>query len=190
LFINRKLATIKHPIDNKDNKMTLEQKAIEFATKAHEGQVRKYTGEPYVTHPIAVSEIVKTVTDDQEMIAAAILHDVVEDCGVTTNELIPIFGVTVMALVYQLTDVSEPGDGNRALRKGMDRDWLSCACDKAKTIKLADLIHNSSCIMANDQNFAKVYMNEKRDLLEVLRGGNSTLHMRANIMVEKYLLSN
>jgi (p)ppGpp synthase/HD superfamily hydrolase len=170
--------------------MELEQQAIDFATRAHEGQVRKYTGEPYITHPIAVAEIVKTVTDDKEMIAAAILHDVIEDCDVCLDDIMENFSVVVSALVYQLTDVSSPGDGNRAIRKAMDRDWLSCACDKAKTIKLADLIHNSSCIMAADKNFAKVYMKEKRDLLDVLHGGDSTLHARATMMVEKYILSN
>jgi (p)ppGpp synthase/HD superfamily hydrolase len=170
--------------------MTLEQQAIEFATKAHEGQVRKYTGEPYVTHPIAVSEIVKTVTSDQQIIAAAILHDVIEDCDVTRVELMKEFGVIVSSLVYQVSDISRPHYGNRKLRKTMDLEWLSCACDKAKTIKLADLIHNSSSIIVADESFAKVYMSEKRDLLEVLRGGDFDLHVRANIMVEKYLLSN
>lgn len=169
--------------------MILEQLATVFATNAHRGQVRKYTGEPYITHPIAVAEIVKTVTDDEEMIAAAILHDVIEDCAVTRDGLLA-FGPVVTALVYQLSDVSRPRDGNRALRKAIDRDWLSCACDKAKTIKLADLIHNSLSILANDEQFAKVYMAEKRELLQVLHGGDFTLHVRATIMVEKYFLLN
>jgi len=168
--------------------MNLEELAIVFATNAHRGQVRKYTGEPYVTHPIAVAEIVKTVTNDEEMIAAAILHDVIEDCGVTRDGLLS-FGPIVAALVYQLSDVSRPSHGNRALRKAMDRDWLSCACDKAKTIKLADLIHNSQSILVADDNFAKVYMKEKRDLLDVLHGGDFTLHARATMIVEKYFLS-
>jgi len=170
--------------------MNLEQRAIEFATEAHDGQVRKYTGEPYITHPIAVSEIVKTVSDDEEMIAAALLHDTIEDCYVCLDDIKDEFGVVVAALVNQLTDVSEPINGNRALRKGMDRDWLSCACDKAKTIKLADLIHNSQSILVADENFAKVYMREKRSLLEVLHGGDFTLHARATMIVEKYFLSN
>jgi len=167
----------------------LEKKAIEFATEAHEGQFRKYTGEPYITHPIAVAEIVKTVTDDKEMIAAAILHDTVEDCDICLNDIRDEFGIVVMALVGQLTDRSRPSDGNRKIRKGMDRDWLSCACDKAKTIKLADLIHNSQSILVADENFAKVYMKEKRDLLDVLHGGDFTLHARATMIVEKYYLT-
>jgi (p)ppGpp synthase/HD superfamily hydrolase len=170
--------------------MSLEQKAIEFATMAHGGQVRKYTGEPYVTHPIAVSKIVKTVTDDEEMIAAAILHDVIEDCDVSREWLIEQFGVVISTLVYQVSDISLPHHGNRAFRKGMDREWLSCACNKAQTIKLADLIHNSQSILVADEAFAKVYMAEKRELLQVLHGGDFTLHARATMMVEKYILSN
>ena len=58
---------------------TLVARALEFAKKAHEGHKRKYTGEPYVNHPIAVAKIVASVTKDQEMLAAALLHDTIED---------------------------------------------------------------------------------------------------------------
>ena len=56
--------------------------AMDIAARAHEGQVRKYTGEPYLTHPFAVAGLVRSVTDDEDMVAAAILHDVVEDSDV------------------------------------------------------------------------------------------------------------
>ena len=59
-------------------------RAIEFATKAHEGQFRKGTKRPYIVHPIEVGDIVSTMTKDEEVISAAILHDTIEDCeGVT-----------------------------------------------------------------------------------------------------------
>lgn len=54
--------------------------AIEFAAKAHEGQLRKGTKKPYIVHPIEVSEIVSAMTDDEEVICAAVLHDTIEDC--------------------------------------------------------------------------------------------------------------
>ena len=58
--------------------------AIEFATKAHEGQFRKGTKRSYIVHPIEVADIVTTMTRDQEVICAAVLHDTIEDCaGVT-----------------------------------------------------------------------------------------------------------
>ena len=63
------------------------KKAIEFATKAHEGQVRKYTGEPYIVHPLEVAEIVKTVEHTEEMLMAAVLHDTVEDTDTTIEDI-------------------------------------------------------------------------------------------------------
>ena len=61
----------------------LVKKALEFASNAHNGQTRKYTGEPYIVHPIEVMELVREVIDDPEVLAAALLHDVVEDCPVS-----------------------------------------------------------------------------------------------------------
>ena len=54
--------------------------AIEFATKAHEGQFRKGTRRPYIVHPIEVADIVSAMTNDEEVICAAVLHDTIEDC--------------------------------------------------------------------------------------------------------------
>lgn len=161
-------------------------RAIEFATKAHEGQVRKYTGEPYVMHPIAVSIIVANVIDDTEMQVAAILHDTVEDTDVTFGEITSEFGHRVFAMVRDLTDVSKPEDGNRKARKELDRIHLSTISDNSKTIKLADLIHNSSSILCADTAFSKVYMQEKRELLKVLVGGDEQLHAQATLIVEEY----
>ena len=59
-------------------------KAIAFAVKAHEGQPRKGTEIPYIFHPLEVGMIVSRITDDEEVIAAAVLHDTVEDCDTVT----------------------------------------------------------------------------------------------------------
>jgi len=163
-------------------------RAIEFATKAHEGQVRKYTGEPYVMHPIAVSIIVANVIDDTEMQVAAILHDTVEDTDTTIRDISFEFGCRVATMVRDLTDVSKPSDGNRKVRKEIDRIHLSRISDNSKTIKLADLIHNSSSILCADAAFAKVYMQEKRELLKVLVGGDEQLHAQATLIVEEYFI--
>lgn len=64
------------------------KKAIAFATKAHEGQMRKGTTRPFITHPLEVAQIVSTMTDDKEVICAAILHDTIEDCEHITEEII------------------------------------------------------------------------------------------------------
>lgn len=154
-------------------------KALDFATAAHEGQVRKYTGAPYIIHPIEVMEIVKTVPHDDAMLAAALLHDVVEDTEVAIEEIRAEFGDDVASLVDDLTDISKPDDGNRKLRKGLDRDHSAASSARAQTVKLADLISNSSDILKNDPNFAKVFLAEKELLLEVLIKGNVDLHARA-----------
>lgn len=162
------------------------QSARDFATDAHEGQTRKYTGEPYITHPIAVMDIVNEVTDDPNILAAALLHDVVEDCGVGLGEIGFLFGDKVADLVFELTDVSKPEDGNRKARKEIDRQHLAAASPEAQTIKLADLIHNTQSVVEHDTAFAKVYMAEKALLLEVLYKGDPQLYDRATRMVEDY----
>ena len=161
--------------------------AITFATTAHTGQVRKYTGEPYITHPLAVAELVASVTEDAEAITAAILHDTVEDTGVTLEEIARAgFGWQIARLVEQLTDVSKPEDGNRAARKAIDLAHTAKASPKAQTVKLADLIHNTESIVARDPSFAVVYMKEKQRLLAVLGQGDRTLYAKAVNLVKDY----
>lgn len=161
------------------------QEALEFATKAHEGQVRKYTFEPYINHPIEVMEIVRSVPHTEDMLIAALNHDVFEDCGVTLYDIKKKFGWQVMAYVNDLSDVSKPEDGNRAIRKELDRKWISESPPESKTIKLADLISNSKSILEHDKDFAKVYMKEKELLLEVLTEGDPTLYAQAKDIVDK-----
>ena len=75
------------------------QKAAEFAEKAHEGKVRKGTSVPYIVHPLETAAIVSGMTGDEEVICAALLHDVIEDAGVTYKELEKQFGARVAGLV-------------------------------------------------------------------------------------------
>ena len=156
---------------------------LKFATKAHGSQKRKYTGEPYIVHPIAVSEIVKTVPHTDEMVAAALLHDVVEDTPVTIQEIETKFGSKVAELVGWLTDTSRPEDGNRKTRKSIDRLHSADAPAEAQTIKLADLIHNTASIETHDPSFYKVYKQEKIALLDVLTKGDITLRKIAQQQV-------
>lgn len=157
--------------------------AYRFAVSAHGNQKRKYTGEPYVSHCVEVAKIVQDVGGDVEMICAALLHDTIEDTPVTYDELVKEchgFYAGIADLVVWLSDVSRPEDGNRAARKALDRDHIAKAPSRAKTIKLADLISNSASIVKYDPEFAKVYLREKRLLLDVLKDGNATLWARAN----------
>lgn len=160
------------------------KKAIQFATKAHEGQVRKYTGEPYIVHPLEVVEIVKTVEHTEEMLMAAVLHDTVEDTDTTIQDIDREFGPVVAQLVSELTDVSKPEDGNRATRKGIDRDHLSQASAQGQTIKIADLISNTGSITEHDPKFAKIYMKEKALLLQVLDKADKILLKKAQKVLD------
>ncbi len=164
------------------------EKARVFATAAHAAaaQLRKYTNEPYIVHPTEVASIVDSVEGaTDEMVAAAWLHDVVEDTGVTIETIRAEFGEKVAELVGWLTDVSRPDHGNRAARKAVDRAHTAMASAEAQTIKLADLISNCTSIVEHDANFAKTYLEEKRLLLEVLTKGDRGLWEKASAIVSK-----
>jgi (p)ppGpp synthase/HD superfamily hydrolase len=160
-------------------------RARAFATEAHAAQRRKYTDEPYIVHPEEVARIVADAGLPAEAIAAAWLHDVVEDCGVTGSELEAAFGPEVARLVLEVSDVSRPEDGNRATRKALDRDHLARASAHGQSIKLADLISNTTSIVARDPHFAKVYLREKAELLRVLTRGDAGLHARASAQMPR-----
>jgi (p)ppGpp synthase/HD superfamily hydrolase len=161
--------------------MTIVERARVFATAAHAavGQVRKYTFEPYIVHPAEVAKIVKDAGGTEAMVAAAWLHDTVEDTGVTIETIRAEFGVEIAELVGWLTDVSRPEHGNRAHRKALDRAHSAAAPAEAQTVKLADLIANTRSIMAHDEAFAKTYLEEKRLLLAVMTKGDATLMAEA-----------
>lgn len=170
---------------------SLVYKAQIYASAAHGavGQVRKYTGEPYIVHPAEVVQVLQAagVTNPQ-VLAAAWLHDVLEDTMVERQSLLVVFGPVVLRMVEQLTDISKPQHGNRAIRKSMDREWTACACPEAKSVKLADLISNTRSIVEHDPRFARTYLAEKRLLLEVLRDcSHPALWTQANELLEESL---
>jgi hypothetical protein len=156
-------------------------RARQFATEAHQriDQRRKYTNQPYQEHLKSVATMVASVTDDPEMIAAAWLHDTVEDTPATFGDLERAFGPAIRDLVAQLTDVSKPSDGNREIRKAIDRSHTAHASPRAKTVKLADLIDNCRDICGHDPRFARIYLAEAAALLEVLDEGDGRLYHRA-----------
>lgn len=152
---------------------------------AHTDQKRKYTGEPYVTHCFEVADYVARYGGTPEMIAAAILHDTVEDTANTIEDIEREFGTTVAEYVGWLTDVSKPEDGNRAARKRLDREHIARAPAEAQTIKLADLISNTRSIVAHDPGFARTYLAEKALLMGVLAKGDNRLYRIATNYLEE-----
>jgi len=167
--------------------MTLEQKALLFATAAHYaiGQTRKYSGEPYIVHPVAVAELVMSVPHTPEMVAAALLHDVLEDTDVPYSVLEEEFGTTVAEYVQLLSDPpkeSQPGL-NRAERKALDVERFRNAPAEVQTIKFADFIDNTSSIVQRDPSFAPVYLREKQLFLEAMDKGDRELHHKASVIM-------
>jgi guanosine-3',5'-bis(diphosphate) 3'-pyrophosphohydrolase len=115
--------------------------AASFAAAKHTGQTRKDGVQPYVNHPLEVASLVADVgqVDDTDIIAAAILHDVIEDCDVTFDELAERFGNSVAQYVRELTDdKSLP----KAERKSLQIQYAPHLSHGAKTVKLADKISN------------------------------------------------
>jgi (p)ppGpp synthase/HD superfamily hydrolase len=167
----------------------IEQRALAFAKEAHKEQIRKYSGENYVVHCIEVAEIVRSFGGTISMVVAAYLHDTIEDCGVTKEDILLLFGAHVAELVLMLTDVSTAADGKRSSRKAKERNHIAKASKEAKTIKLADIISNIRSIVKHDKSFAKVYLKEKELLLEVLKEGNKDLYQVADKMVKKGLIN-
>ena len=158
------------------------ERAVEFATKAHRDQKRKYSGRPYIEHPIAVARMLGHFNHDENMLVAAILHDTVEDTDVTLVEVGEEFGDDVLQLLRDLTDVSLIGEGNRKSRKEKDLRHTSAAQPRAKTIKALDLIHNAVSIVRNDKNFAPVFLSEMGELLEVLTNASD---LRAHALAKR-----
>lgn len=155
--------------------------AMKFARDAHSEQVRKYTGQPYADHLAEVAGIVASIhyADRGVMlmsIATAWLHDCVEDQGIDPAMLVDRFGVGVARGVVWLSDMET---GNRAERKAASRARLADAPAWVQTIKVADLISNTSSIVKHDPKFALVYLKEKYMLLDVLTAADPGLMLMA-----------
>lgn len=115
-------------------------KAIAFATKAHEGQLRKGTTRPFILHPLEVGTIVASITEDEEVISAAILHDTIEDCeGITEEEIALAFSPRVATLVAQ---ESEDKSKSWMERKTHTIEKLKTAPIEIQMIGLADKLSN------------------------------------------------
>lgn len=115
-------------------------KAIKFAAKAHEGQLRKGTQRPYIVHPIEVGDIVSSMTQDAEIISAAVLHDTIEDCeGVSRTLLAQEFSERVANMVAQ---ESEDKSKSWIERKTATIEHIRTAPDGVKMICLADKLSN------------------------------------------------
>ncbi|UKK50750.1 HD domain-containing protein [Prevotella sp. E13-17] len=134
---------------NKPMNTELLDRAIVFAVRAHAGTERRGKGFPYIVHPMEAMEIVATMTPDQELLAAAVLHDTVEDTDVTIEQIRREFGERVAALVAADTDIPVKGmkrEDSWHARKQAAIDRLAHASLDAKMVALGDKLSNMRAI--------------------------------------------
>ncbi|MBQ4022029.1 MAG: bifunctional (p)ppGpp synthetase/guanosine-3',5'-bis(diphosphate) 3'-pyrophosphohydrolase [Bacteroidales bacterium] len=134
---------------NKHLDTSLLDKAIIYAVNAHAGIERRGKGFPYIVHPMEAVEIVATMTPDQELLAAAALHDVVEDTDTTVDDLRAVFGDRIAHLVEEESDkftegVSEQDSWHDRKQAAIDR--LAAASKDAKMVALGDKLSNMRAI--------------------------------------------
>lgn len=138
-----------------DETISLMDRAIIFATRAHSGTYRKGTHIPYIVHPIEAAAIAATMTDDPDMIAAAVLHDVVEDTDATVEEIRFFFNEHIASLVEAESENKRkdlPPQETWMIRKMETLEFLRNRADReAKILALADKLSNIRAIH-RDQN--------------------------------------
>lgn len=170
-----------------------------FAAKAHGEQRRKFADEPYVAHPVRVMEICESWSKDVAVLAAALLHDVLEDTAVKKEELqLFLNGIMesgkaqrTLLLVDELTDryvKANYPQWNRRKRKSKETERLEKTSAEAQTIKYADIIDNSAEIAYQETgDFAIVFLKECQALLKKLNKGDPALRQRAVDTVQQGL---
>lgn len=136
-------------MENQPLDTTLLDRAIVFALRAHAGTERRGKGFPYIVHPLEAVEIVATMTADQELLAAAALHDTVEDTDVTIEQIREEFGEHIASLVEAESDIKVTGvskEESWRIRKQAAIDRLAAAPLDAKMVALGDKLSNMRAI--------------------------------------------
>ena len=132
------------------------EKAVIFAAKAHEGAFRKATKIPYIVHPIEAGAIAASITSDEEVVSAAILHDTLEDTDVTEDDIKNEFGDEVLRLVKSDSENKRedlPPEQTWKIRKQETIDYLKNVADeKEKIIAISDKLSNLRAIYRDYNN--------------------------------------
>jgi (p)ppGpp synthase/HD superfamily hydrolase len=168
---------------NKYLDSSLLDKAITLAVEAHKNTERRGKGYPYIVHPMEAMSIVATMTNDQELLAAAALHDTVEDTDVTVDDIRREFGVRIASLVADESDIEIPEMDETSswhMRKQAAIDHLAAASRDAKMVALGDKLSNMRAIardyaVKGDQLWLLFHVKEKRDHEWHYRGLASSL---------------
>ncbi len=167
----------------KDAEVAFVERAYATAAEAHRGQHRK-TGEPYITHPVAVATILAKMRLDRECLAAALLHDAIEDTSLTRQELLHRFGPVVAALVDGVTKLDKMKFRTRqeATAESFRKMLLAMAEDlRVLLIKLADRLHNMRTLQAMENDARQRVARETLDIYAPLAGRLGLHEMREEL---------
>jgi (p)ppGpp synthase/HD superfamily hydrolase len=162
-------------------------KAYIFAMAAHAavGQKRNYGDRPYIEHPKEVADILAGYGAGPVVLAACMLHDVLEDTKVTFDLLVQEFGQEVADLVRMVSNVAKPADGNRRERTLVNLRHKAKASALGHDIAMGDIISNIPTLPRLSPKFALVYIPEKWLAVTTLTKGNPELRQRAEEVVRK-----
>lgn len=155
--------------------MELLEKAQRWSARGHFGVNRKFGTIPYIVHPEAVAEIISQVTDDTDVIAAAWLHDIVEDTDTTIDDIRSAFNDNIAQLVWEVSKITDNCSCSRDFRVMMNCVHYGNGSRWAKAIKIADAIHNLPLMIRDNPTFAARYVTEKKILLEFIKDGHPLL---------------
>lgn len=138
--------------------------ALDFAIRAHDGQHRKDNETLYITHPIGVAALVSEYGGNVDQVIAAILHDTVEDCETTIDDVERVFGSVVSTMVDDLTNISKQDrpELNRAARKELDAQRLATVSLESQLVKLCDIYYNISDLVGLEPGFRIKFLKEKK----------------------------
>lgn len=140
--------------------------AYQFAEKAHNGQFRR-SGKPYITHPVAVAYILAEIEQDYETIISGLLHDTIEDCGVTEQQISTLFGDSVSKLVLGVTKLNKLSFESREDAQAENyRKMLVAMAEDVRVIiiKLADRMHNMKTLKFMHEEKQKRIAQETLDI--------------------------
>ncbi len=163
----------------------IQDRARAFAHQKHWLQMRSYTGEPYFNHLQEVASEVASAGLSENAVAAAWLHDVKDDQGVSIQEIGETFNNEIAYMVNDLSETPPSPGTNRERRKIADRMKLAGASGETQSIACADILSNTPSIVKHDRGFAMVYLPEIRAKLDVLDRAHPGLKLRAEAAVRK-----
>jgi len=156
-------------------------KVLSFATEKHKLQIRKFNGEPYIKHPISVSEIVKEFTSNMFVIASALLHDTIEDTDTTLEEIENNFGKEVADMVHVLTN--DPDELKRLGKTAYLIEKINHLSSLTLLVKFADRLDNVSDLSMNNETWSRQYATQTNSILDSLN--NDCMDKDHNVLIDR-----